>query len=149
MALQIAVITNSIAALSIAGVTIKDKDELKDGWDAFDCPLLCPRPTDFMTGFIEERVSFGSGSTRQANISYVLAYRFFYAPVGTGDFLIIWSAMIDKAFAIVDAIIANDAIAGLIDLSHEDIVQSDVVEDAAGNQFIGCDIPIRVLEFVN
>jgi hypothetical protein len=149
MALQISAITSSIAALSVNGVRIVDKNEIKEGWDAYDCPVLSPRPSDFITAPQVESVSFGSGSTNQLNVSYTLGYRFFYAPVGSGDLLQTWSEMVDKLFLIFDAINANDAINGLIDLTLTDVSQFDVVEDAAGNQFLGCDIALRVLEFVN
>lgn len=149
MALAISTITNSIAALSISGVTIKDKDELREGWDAYDCPLLVPLPNGFVSGVSVQSVSMGSGSGHQMNVSYTLSYRYFHAPVGSGDLVKTWSDMVDKVFAILDVILANDALSGLIDLNASAVSEFGVVRDGADNLFHGCDFAFRVMEFVN
>lgn len=149
MALQIATITNSIAALSISGVTIKDKDELREGWTAYDCPLLTPLPNNFISAFSVSPRNMGSGSGRMLDVSYTLTYRYFHAPVGSGNLTKTWSDMVDKVFAILDAILANDKISGLIDMSLSSVSDFGVVVDGANNQYHGCDISLRVLEFVN
>lgn len=149
MGLQIATITNSIAALSISGVTIKDKDELREGWTAYDCPLLTPLPNNFVSGISAIPRSMSSGAGRQLDVSYTLTYRYFHAPVGSGNLAQTWSDMVDKVFAIFDAILANDKLNGLIDLSLSSVSEFGVVVDGANNQYHGCDIALRVMEFVN
>lgn len=149
MPLAIATITDSIAALTISGVTVKDKDELREGWTAYDCPLLVPLPNGFVSAVNIQPVSFGSGSGRQLNVTYSLTYRYFHAPIGRGDITQTWSEMVDKVFSIFDAIAANDKLNGLIDLQLASVSEFGVVVDGANNQYHGCDITLRVLEFVN
>ena len=48
IALHPLTVSASIAALSISGVTIKDVDEIPDS-AAMLCPLIVPRPNDFIT----------------------------------------------------------------------------------------------------
>mgnify|MGYP000848987976 FL=1 len=149
MSLQITTITDSIAAISISGVTVKSMSQLKDGWDAYDCPLLCPLPNEFVSAPSVVPVNMGSGTSRKIDFSYTLNYRYFHAPVGTGDITDTWAALVTKAFVIFDAILANDAISGLIDLNLSSISNFGTVNDGANNVYHGFDISFRVLEFVN
>lgn len=149
MALQVKTITESIAAIEIAGVKMRDKSELKEGWDAYDCPLFCPRPNEFMSAPTVEIESFGSGTSRQICFYYNLAYRYFHAPVGKGDYEDTWSDMVDNVAKIIDALLINDAVTGAIDLSIQNITEFGAVQDGANNLFHGCDFILRIKEFVN
>lgn len=149
MALALKTITESIADLVIEGVTVLDKNKLKEGFTAYDCPVLIPRPNEFVSAPIITNVSFGSGSTRQLDVRYTLAYRYLHAPVGQGELLTTWSDMVDNLFLIIDAILANDAITGAVDFSLQGITELGDVGDGSNNMFHGCDIIFNVLEFVN
>jgi hypothetical protein len=149
MALAISTITASIADIEVDGVTIKDKSELKTGWDAYDCPLFCPRPNEFVSAPQVVAENFGTGTTRKLSVFYSLAYRYFHAPIGSGDLEDTWSDMVDNIFLILDAILVNDAITGVVDLSVQAITEFGAVQDGANNLFHGCDVILRVQEFVN
>jgi len=148
MSLHIANITRGLSDLEISGVKIKDKDELKEGWDAYDCPLLCPRPNEFVSVPVVTSVSFGSGATHQMNVTYNLNYRYFHAPVGKGDLIQTWSDMVDNLFEIFYQIAVNDVVEDAIDVQIVNVTQFGVVEDGAGNNFHGCDITLKILEYL-
>ena len=50
-------IANSIAALSVTGVTIKDLDEIPDSAFSGACPIVYPRPDGFVSNFELERMA--------------------------------------------------------------------------------------------
>lgn len=149
MALQIQTITESIAALDVEGVSIRDMSSLKESFDSYDCPLLAPRPNDFVSAPSVSAANFGTGTSRKLDVSYTLTYRYFHAPIGTGDLTDTWAAMVINLFKIFDAILINDALTGLIDLAFTGISDFGSVGDGGNNQFHGCDITFRILEFVN
>src|SRR5688500_9661643 len=109
-------ITNSIAALSISGVSIKDIDEIPQSGNML-LPILFPRPNDFVTDFSQAFRSFGSGGTAKIDFEYNLNYVFLLAEAGSGiGALAIYSGLITKLSAILVAIASNDAVSGLVDL---------------------------------
>ena len=150
MALAIATIVTNIAAISVTGVTIKDMDNIPEQVNARDCPILIPEPVDFVSNFEVERNSYGSAAQSKKTARYTLNYTFMYQPVGasrTG--LDKYGDMVEKAFAIIDAIIANDDLGGTVEFMPQDTVSFGVVLDPAGGTFQGCRILIRVTEFIN
>lgn len=149
MTLNIATITDSLSNLSISGINVLDKDEIKESFTGYDCPVLCPRPNEFITAPQVVSASFGTGTSHQMDVTYNLTYRYFHAPVGQGDLVKTWSDMVDGLFLIFYAIATNDAITGLIDLQITNITQFGEVQDGAGNGFHGCDITMRILEHIN
>jgi len=151
MALAIATITESMTGISVAipDLRIYDKHEIKEGWTAYDCPLLAPRPNDFISGLTVIPVNFGTGTAHKLDVSYTMTYRYFHKPVGSGDLAFTWSEMVDYVYKIFDAILINDALTGLIDLTLTSVSEFGEVVDGANNLFHGCDISFRVLEFVN
>lgn len=143
-------VPNSIAAMSVSGVTIKDVDEIVDSVTDRACPIIQPIPNGFVTDFSVERDSQGPGSTALQTVMYTLNYRLMFAPVGTGRGLLgVWADMLVKARLFLDAIIANDDLAGTVDIRPVGALNFGPVSDPAGNQFHGCDFALRVQEFVN
>ena len=149
MALAIATIANSIAALSVTGVTIKDIDEIPVGVDP-NQPTIIPLP-DYMTNFDVEIDSFGPGSTAKMSVYYTLNYRLCYKPADAGrsDTIEYYDNMVAAATAFLDAVLAADTVTGSIDVKPEAITNMGIVNDPADNSFHGCDIGLRVMEFVN
>jgi hypothetical protein len=149
MSLAITTITDSISKLSVSGLVIKDIDEIPVGVDARQ-PTLIPLP-DFVTNFVMIRDSFGGGTTAKMTVSYTLGYRLLYKPVGAGRELEYYDNLVSMAGLIMDAILAIDTLTGLVDIEPEanGIINMGVVNDPAGNAFLGCDIRMRVKEFVN
>ena len=150
MALQFATVANSIAAVSVSGVTIKDIDEIIEFVSARDCPLVQPVPNGFVSGLNVERDSQGLGSVAMKTVMYTLTYRLMYAPIGTGRGLFdVYDDMVAKAGLFLDALISNDALTGTIDITPTGALNFGPVLDPAGNSFHGCDFQLKVMEFVN
>ena len=148
MALQIAAVANSIAALSVAGVTLKDIDEVPAGVDK-RAPTILPLP-DFITNFEVERDSFGGGGALRT-VSYVLNYRFCLEPVGQGRSKTIeyFSELVAKVALFFDAIMAIDTLTGAVDIEPAGVTNMGIVNDPSDNVFSGCDLAVRITEFVN
>lgn len=148
MALQIAAVANSIAALSVSGVTLKDVDEIPASVDKRASTIL-PLP-DYVTNFAVERDSFGGGGALRT-VSYTLNYRFCYKPVGQGRQKTIeyYDGMIDKVALFFDAVMAIDTLTGAVDIAPDGITNMGLVNDPSDNEFIGCDLAVRITEFVN
>ena len=148
MALEIATVTNSIAALDVLGVTLKDVDEIPTAAKGLG-PIIIPGG-NFITDFVVERMSFGGGSTAKMNVSYTLTYRLLFAPVGAGrGFKGVIDVMVDKLALFLDAVLAIDTFGGGIDIEIVGVTNFGVVGDPADDDYFGCDIALRVLEFVN
>ena len=150
MTLAIATIVSNIAALSVSGVTIKDMDSIPEQVLARDCPIMIPEPVDFVSDFEVERNTYGSAAQSKKTVRYTLNYSFLYQTVGaTRTGLDIYGDMVDKAFAIFDAIISNDDLGSTVEFTPFDTVSFGVVLDPSGNTFLGCRILVRVTEFIN
>lgn len=149
MSLQIATVCASIAALSVAGVTIKDLDEIPENVD-LRAPTILPKPDGFVSGLRYERQSQGGGSVAKGDCYYTLTYRLCYAPVGSGRGLFeTYPAMVTAAFAFLDAVLAVDVLQGAVTIRPVGALNFGPVSDPAGNIFHGCDIAVEIMEFVN
>ena len=151
MALQIGTVVTAIAALVVDGVEIQDMDEIPTEVNSRDKPTIIPKPDGFVSGFVPERMSFGSGDVAKINVSYVLTYRMLHSKVGTGrsGLFATYADMVTKTFLFLDAIIANDALGGAVDIEAGAVPEFGPVVDPSANVFHGCDISINVLEYVN
>ena len=148
MTLSINTITNSIAALSVTGVTIKDLDEIPDSVDTNDCPMVFPNPDGFVSSFELERAAMSSGTSNVWDVRYTLTYRFCYSEIGMGLGLFDqYDDMVDKVQDFVDKMLVSDTLTGAVDIEVEDITTFGPVSDPAGKMFHGCDISLRILEF--
>jgi hypothetical protein len=149
MGLQIATVAASIAGLTIAGVVIKDLDEIPTSVGTRDSVLM-PLP-EYITNPGMERDSFGGGSTAKMTVQYTLNYRFFLAPVGTyRNKTLGWMAdLTDKVGAIWDAILEIDTLDGCIDIVPGPVINMGIVNDPADAAYYGCDLSFVITEFVN
>ena len=150
MALAFATITDSIAAISVSGVTIKDIDEIPESVAVRDCPIMYPEPDGFISGLTYTRDSTGPGSTALATVTYNMTYAYLHTKVGVGRGLFdIYGDMLTKVGLILDAIIISDGITGVVDLTIGGAIQFGAVPDPAGNMFIGTRLVFAITEFVN
>ena len=148
MAISISTVTNSIAALSVSGVTIKDIDEIPSSVIGRDCPILYPEPDGFIANFTVTPMAFGTAGSGPFDVEYDLVYAFLYCPVGTGRSLLdVYDEMVTKAVLIYDRIIVSDAITGAVELTAGDVMQFGAVPDPAGNMFLGTRMVFHVKEF--
>jgi hypothetical protein len=142
-----ATITDSIAALSISGVTIKDINEIPQSANMLGSTLL-PQPRDFVTDFKQTFRSFGSNGAAKIDFEYTLNYVYLHCPAGSGVASFdIYEGLMRNLSAILVAFASNDAITGLVDLQTSNIGNIGVIEDPSGNQFWGVLLPLRVLEY--
>ena len=146
VASALSTITNSIAALSISGVTIKDIDEIPQS-AALLCPLLIPQPNDFVTDVNVEFQSLGSNGTAKIDLSYTLNYVYLHAETGGVGTFDAYSGLITKLTAIIVKIMSNDAVSGAVDLRLQSVGNIGVIQDPAGNNYWGVLFSFRVLEF--
>ena len=144
---KIATVADSIAALSVSGVTIKDIDGIPEEVHQRNCPLMFPDPDDFVTSLTVEAMSSGAGTSGKNDVKYTLNYIFLYVPVGSGRYLadnIV--GLVNKTVLILNELIANDAVTGSVDIDPKP-GKFGLVEDPTGNQFEGVRIAIDVHEF--
>ena len=148
--MAIATITNSIAAVSVSGLTIKDIDEIPQSANNRDCPLLVPDPDNFVTGFNANPDTFGAGSNRKWTVGYTLNYLLLYAVVGSGRTTVLekYSGMVSMAFAFYDALFAVSDLTGSVDFEPGSVNRFDIVT-LAGASFHSCGVSLNVKEFVN
>ena len=148
MALAISTICDSIAALSVTGLTILDFDAIPARTDRGH--YLYPNPINFVTDFLVEWDSYGADASAKKTVTYTLNYVFNYSPVGEGRAfkLDLYDDMVTMAFQIQDALIANSSLSGNID-NLPTFGTFGQIFDPSGNPCLGCDIRISVKEFVN
>jgi len=144
---KIATVADSIAALSVSGVTIKDIDGIPEEVHKRVCPIMFPDPDGFVTNLAVTPQSFGAGTAGKNDVRYTLNYLFLFCPVGSGRYLADNAVgLVNKAVLILNALIANDAVTGSIDIEPK-LGDFGVLQDAAGNQFEGVRVLIDVHEF--
>lgn len=153
MALQITTIADSIAGLSVAGVTLYDIDEIPTQIIPRKVPAIIPRPNEFMTDFELRVDSLGDGSTAKMTVFYTLNYRLLHSKIGEGRRKLFgtYADLVAKIGLFLDALITNDAVSGSLDSRPVNISNVGPVASPAeeGVAYHGCDIGIRITEFVN
>lgn len=148
MALQMAAVANSIAALSVSGVTLKDVDEIPEDVTGLG-PIIMPSPA-FVTNFTVDPQSFGGGSTAMMDVFYNFNYRLLVFPTGSGrGYLGVYDVLVDKLALFLDAVLAIDTFTGGVGISVDGISNFGVIPDPADNNYFGVEITLRIQEFVN
>lgn len=156
MTFNVALITASIEALSIAGVTkIFDMDTTPDEVMERDCPCLIPNVNAGMWDGAEvRRITFGpmgtATSEAKRDLTYTLRYRLLYQPVGAGRFAI--KSHLPGMATVTGAILAKfitdfDVPSGAIELHPLSFSGPQVVTDPSGKEFYGVDFAFIVREF--
>jgi len=149
MSIPIDTITAAIAALTVSGVTIRDTSACTDAVMVRDCPVLAPRPNNFVMLNPVERDTFGASSVARKTVTFTLSYRFFHSVIGQGRGVYeVFPLYLDKIFAIMDALIACD-LGGTVDMNLSGVPNLGVVTDGADNQFWGSDVEIICTVFIN
>ena len=145
---QFETVANSIAGISITGITLKTPDAIPLN-GLTECPYFAPRPDDFITEIALTRESYGTGGSEKMNLAYTMNWQYFHAPITQimnfqtyGDILVNIATILQK-------IADNDAPSGAVDIQVKDITRIGPLADVAGNSFHGANIAIRVLEFIN
>jgi len=143
---SIATVADSIAGLTISGVTIKDIDQIPDTARML-CPLLIPKPDNFVTDLSVSFETFGSNGGAKINTNYTLNYVFLFCEVGGMGAFAAFSGLVSKLSAILVSINSNDAITGAVDVKINSIGNIGVITDPAGIEYWGLEFSLRVLEY--
>jgi hypothetical protein len=147
MTLAITTVASSIASLVIAGVTIKDFDNVPPSAIRLT-PILFPSPENPLSNIVVERVSYGGGSSAEIDVDYDLNYIFLYCEMGSGrtglDYL---EDRMEMVQAVYDAVIGIDTITGAVDVLPSQNVQFVTLTDPAGKEYLGCMMTFHVKEF--
>ena len=148
MALAITTVTNSIAALSVTGLTIKDIDEIPYSVTDRECPMLYPEPLNFISDITVERVTTGTAGSGYFDVFYTLRYAFLYQAVGADrGSLTNYQGMVQLWEDLIDRLILSDNVTGCEDLQVAGSVSFGAIPDPSGNMFMGSELLIRVHEF--
>lgn len=146
-ALAITTVGESIAALDITGVDVRDLDHIPVTGIRLT-PILFPDPDRTISNFVPERVSFGGGSSALANADYDLNYLFLYAPTGDGRTGLEYHGdRMRKLQAIWDAILSIDTINGCVDVWPVGNVEFTNILAPDGTNYMGCRLTFHVKEF--
>lgn len=149
MALQAVTVATNIAGLTVTGVTLKALNAIPEGVDPRDCPVIYPKPDGFMSALEVEVNSFGSSAAKKT-VTYTLAYMYLHSAIGEGRGLFdVYEDMVSKVTAFIDAVLANDAITGCVDITQSGITAFGPVADPAGGIFHGAQLSFVVTELVN
>jgi hypothetical protein len=152
MTLLLATVTNSIAAISVTGLTIKDIDEIPARVYGRDCPILYPEPLDFITGWEAEKMTFGRGLTVKWMMRYNLTYTLLYAPIGSGRGLELFAPTIAQACLFFDKLMESHPLTGAELVTPAAIGVPGVMYDPTGpgaanaEAFYGVRLTLRVQE---
>ena len=145
---KIATVFDSISKLTVTGVTLKDVDEIPEAVLVRHLPVLFPDPDTPVSGVRVEPQSTGAGTDGLNDVRYTLNYVYLHADVGSGRYITDnVSGMVAKAVLILNALIANDAVTGSIDIEPRIEGEFGVMVDPSGAQFWGFRLAIDVLEF--
>ena len=140
-------VASSIAALSVSGVTIKDIDKIPDSAKLL-CPVLIPQPNDYMSNVTVSFETFGSNGGAKLNMEYDLNYVYLHCEAGSGvNAFAPFSSLMTKVALILETIMSNDAVTGLVDLTVNSISNVGIINDPAGNSYWGVLLSFHVLEF--
>lgn len=148
-ALFLSSIANSISQISIAGVTVKDKDEIVGSWLSLP-NVLYPNPDGWITGFSIQYDTVLQGASAPATISYSLNYRFLGVAVGDISIMpVAYSSLVEKLVLIINAIIATPApYSGRVEMRIGNVSIGSRT-DPAGNNYYGADFAVVIQELQN
>ena len=148
MALAITTVTNSIAALSVTGLTIKDVDEIPYSVTDRQCPILYPEPVNFISDITITPASYGTAGSGHFDVFYTLRYSFLYQKAGAGrGSLSNYQGMVQLWEDLIDRMIISDNITGCVDIQVAGSVSFGGLPDPSGEMFIGSELLFRVHEF--
>ncbi|MFA6204343.1 MAG: hypothetical protein WC710_14290 [Gallionella sp.] len=152
MTFKLATVTNSIAALSVTGLTIKDVDEIPARVYGRECPILYPEPLEFVTAFEAEKMTFSRGVTVKWRMRYNLTYTLMYAAIGSGRGLEKFAETIAMACLFFDVLMESHPITGAALVVPVSIGVPGIMYDVTGpgapnaETFYGTRLTIQVQE---
>jgi hypothetical protein len=141
-------IADSIAGISISGVTVKDIDGIPDRAE-LTTPIMFPQPNGYVSGLAAERTTFGINGAGKTDLTYSLNYVYLHCKDGSGlGTFAIYSGLITKLAAIITAILSNDTITGAADVNIGNIGDIGIIDDPAGHKYWGVLFSLEVTEYI-
>lgn len=141
-------VTAAIAAQTVTGLTIKDIDAIPTSAKALG-PVLFPMP-DFVEGADFTRQTLGTAGAQMMNMEYEISYVFCFCEIGGGV------GGVYSVYPGLSAMLANIMLMfALLDNPRDGVEltigkpsKAGAVNDLAGNQYWGCIIPVKILDFL-
>jgi hypothetical protein len=139
-------VTNAIEALSIAGVTVLDIDEIPDTL-GLDNHVLAPMPAGFVSNFAITR---DEQSAQLLTLDYTLTYRYYHTRIagGLGGLFATYSGLVANAAAILLACASKTVLSGALDSGMPSIANMGPVTDPSGNAYHGFDVIFQIKQFL-
>jgi hypothetical protein len=143
---DLATVADSISKLSVSGVTIKDIDQVTDSM-RMSPKTLCPRPEDYITGL---GIVADESSSQWNTLRYTLNYRYYHCAIagGLGGLFSSYSGLLQKVTLILAAFAKSTSLAGAMDNGKPRVAKIGPVQDPKGNWFLGCEISIDIMQFL-
>lgn len=155
--IKISTVTAAIAAKTITvtnalgnsvTLAIKDTGAMPEAIHQENCPLLVPRPADFVTALRIERDSFGADAAYKS-IYYTLNYLFFFCPAVQGMKLHDkYDEMVTASAAVILSLGTNTNVSGSTEFEIGSVDTFGYITDGEGAAFYGCVIPINIRQFM-
>ena len=155
--LKISTVCTSIAALTISitkpdGTTgnllIRDLPNMRESINQQDCPVLTPRPDNFVTNLRIERDTFGADAAYKTAY-YTLNYTFYFYPVHAGAGLFEkYGAMVTAAAVMLTYLATHTNLTGTTDIMPEAQTSFGIQLDVAQTAFHGCEVALNVEQFL-
>ena len=146
MTLQLLTVAETIAALEVDGLLIRDIDDIPAEVGLRQA-LMIPMP-NYVSDFAMERAAYDV----LIDVTYTLNYRLCYQAIGSERALTltVWSGMVDMVARIWDAFMSI----GVFNADHNEIVEviplapsnMGIVNDPSDRAFYGCDLAFQVKE---
>ena len=136
-------VTDSIAALTITGVTVKDSDQIPQAIGS-GYNVLCPRPDNFITGL---SITPDEVSKQLLRVRYTLNYQYFHSRIAAKLFDS-YAGMLAKLALIIKAFANDTTLSGALDSGAPSIGRLGPTMDAAGNKYHGCELSIQITQFL-
>jgi len=147
IALNPITVADSIADISISGVTVKNTSNIPQSGQLV-LPILFPQPSGFVSDIVVENQSVGPNTSAAIDFSYTLHYVFLFQELGSGvSQLDPYQPLLEKLELILEAILENDAVTALVDMRLNGVDGLGQVEGPDGVQYWGALFSLRCLEF--
>jgi len=136
----------AIAALTIPDVTIRGESGVADSM-LMSAHTFAPRPEKFITGV---QLKHAEMTEYNNNFYYTLHYRYYHCALegGLGGLAAMWPGLIKNVASILVAFSSHLSLGGTIDQDLPTVETLGPVMDPAGNQYLGAEISILVLQFL-
>ena len=155
--IKITTLATAIAALSVSvtnasgssvTLAIKDIAAIPEAVNQVDCPILAPRPDNFITDFSVTRDTYGADAALKT-VRYRMNYVFYFCPAlqGVGIFEK-YDDMVTAAAIILNALATNTNLSGAQDILPSGIPSFGMQVDVGGTAFHGCEISLDVAQFM-